>query len=758
MTGGSEQSAAGSRSRWRLRATPLEQAAYGVVALACAWFAFTAFWGIAAIPETGHLGGGSAGNMMAAEQILRWHIVYPAWGWYDGTPPTKVQYMCHHPFGQYWVPAVFRWVLGHHDYVVRLPAALMSTAIPPLLFGIARVRWGLAGGAVAAAAYVVVPIAVGFSQFTNLETFCIFGALLFFWGHTRHMARGKRRHLVASLVGLGFACAGDWAGYLLVAPMLGWALARAFVLPARFTPRFKLEPYARWWVLSVVIALGSLVLWLGLFFKAGQLGDWVGAAQVRGGGEGEPLAKILAARKNWIDFSFTPLAIVLGKVAAPVCLLRCFICRHDEETYALSLLGGSVGQYVAFKSGADVHIFWSHYFAPYFALALAQVACSVGATLGWIARVVGRRLRREVMPEAVAWATLVAGLLPALAMTPDAVRSLWVWRRTGGRYDGGGHVTRSNVDLLTVLGEVAVPATLRGTPIDVHPSVQWDWEHLWTYQGIANEAAEPVSSTPSAASHPFWIARPGGLSTAEQQKIAAHAHVRVYGDVWLVDQREPQAPLDAYSLDEREPNPLQWLLFDPTEPHRTVGTRPDPWLTWEWRAALGQPVTLPATAPRDLEEMRIAHNAAIVRGDDATAEHLREAIDAQIDRTVNVKYDTGLKLVGVRRIEGVEPRVEAWFEVATPFTSDLEFDVRSNVERAARLSLIPADTYDRDMSWPEPLPTRLWKPRCLYRTTTVLDHRIGVERYSGRWIPRVKGEGFPRRPDNRPDTLLVVVQ
>ena len=65
--------------------------------------------------------------------------------------------MCHHPFGQYWIPAVFRWLLGHHDFVVRLPAALMSAAIPPLLYGIARERWGVAAGAVAAAAYVVHP-------------------------------------------------------------------------------------------------------------------------------------------------------------------------------------------------------------------------------------------------------------------------------------------------------------------------------------------------------------------------------------------------------------------------------------------------------------------------------------------------------------------------------------------------------------------------------------------------------------------------
>ncbi len=134
---------------------------------------------------------------MAAEQIVRWRILYPAWGWYSGVEPPKTEYICHHPFLQYYVPAIFVWLFGHKDFIVCLPAALMSAAIPPLLYGIGKARWGAPIGAVAAAGYVVVPIAVGFSSFTNLETFCIFGTLLFFWGHTRHLDDGGERYLVA---------------------------------------------------------------------------------------------------------------------------------------------------------------------------------------------------------------------------------------------------------------------------------------------------------------------------------------------------------------------------------------------------------------------------------------------------------------------------------------------------------------------------------------------------------------------------------
>jgi hypothetical protein len=44
----------------------------------------------------------------------------------------------------------------------------------------------------------------------------------------------------------------------------------------------------------------------------------------------------------------------------------------------------------------------------------------------------------------------------------------------------------------------------------------------------------------------------------------------------------------------------------------------------------------------------------------------------------------------------------------------------------------------------------------IYKTTTILNHRIGVERYSGRWVAR-DGAAVPRRTDNRPDTVLVVL-
>jgi 4-amino-4-deoxy-L-arabinose transferase-like glycosyltransferase len=719
--------------------------------VASVWFAFAAAWGMFGLVGDGHIGAGSAGNTMAAEHMLRWGIWYPTTEWYTNTAPAKAGYICHHPFGQYWIPAVFVWIFGHRDFVVHLPAVLMSAAMPPLLYGIAKERWGAPMGAVAAAAYSVVPIAVGFSSFTNLETFVIFGVLLFFWGHSVHMRTGATRHLLASLAGLLVACMGDWVGYIIIAPVLAWACLRAYVLPVWMTPRFRPLPYARWWALSMSLTAATLFGWVALFQHADGLKDFLASGSLRSIGNELPLREVLRSRKAWIYFSFTPLAVRLGEIAAPVCLARLVATRRDEETYAPAILLGAVVQYVKFKEGADVHIFWPHYFAPYFALALAQLAGAIAWCAGWVTR----RFAPARAAQVVAATGLVAGLLPVAVMAHDGIASLWVWRRTGGRYDDNGNTIYSHFDTLQIIKDVVLPRSPRSAILDVHPSVQWYWQHTWTYQGNAANVLMPVADSKNVATHPFWMARSNLLSGDEARRITAAARVRVYGPTWVVDQREAPAPVDVYSMNEHEPNPFEWLVFGGTEPTRTIGKSPDPWLTWELRTHVGQEAPEPAGEPRTVDEIRIAHNLAVARGDAAGVARWRARIDSLLDHSAATKYDQGVNLLGVRVTSGVEPRVETWFECTGPM-GDAVYIVRSSMEKKGAFSLIPPDPVDREMALGPVLPSKLWKVGMIYETHAVLNHRIGVERYAGYWMTR-DGSRSPRRVDGQVETTLARV-
>jgi hypothetical protein len=731
------------------RAINADRVAHWLATAACIWFALAAAWGMFGLLGAGHTGGGMAGTAMMSENILRWKTPYPLWEWYTTTQPSAANQYCHHPFGMYWLSAFCLAIFGHHDFVVPLPAVLMSAATPPLLYGTAKARWGTVAGAAAACGFAVVPIDLGFANFHNLEVMCIFGVALFFWGHAHYQVTKKRRHLVASLAGVAFAASADWIGYLPIGVVLGWGLVRAFLLPKRMFPLFDYARYTRWWALCASLSVLFLLLWVGLFYEADKIGDWLSSAEMRGGHEATPLSAVLEARKNWIAFSFTPLAIAIGKVALPIALLRILAFRRDEEVFAIAILAAAVGQYLGFKRGADVHIYWPHYFGAYFALALALLVATIGGVTRWVlARV--RVVRAKDIGTTVA---LALTLVPVVMMTPDAVRSVQIWRATGGKYDDNGAPIRSSIDTIWVVEKVMRPRMPEGASVDYHPAIAWGWEHIW-----ASRASSHSSNGPSPGSgDPFFIARASALSPDDQKRIAGAGHVRAYGDIWLVDQREAAAPIDAVGVEEREPNPLEWFFLGGVEPVRTVVADVDPFLTWEWRTHLGLDATAPAAEPRTLDELRIAHNVAIARGDASGAELLRERIESQIDRTVSVRFDQGMRIIGVRTTHGVRPQLEVWFEAAGPTQGDAVFAIHSMVDRAEPLSLVPPSTAEREMAYATSLPPKVWKRGNLYVVRCALLHRIGFERYFGAWRSR-DGSPAPGRLDAKPSTDLVTVR
>ncbi len=728
--------------RWRVS---VERVAKAFAVVACAWFAVAAAWNMFAMPGSGHLGAGNAGAALTAEQIVRWKILYPGWDYFASQPPSPSTYYCHHPFGVHWTSALAQAIFGSRDFVLYLPAVIMSALTPPLLYKIGKEHWGVVAGAVAACSFVVLPITLGFANYHNLEVMCIFGAMLFFWGHSRYQATSKPRYLVASLLGISTLAIGDWIGYVIAASLLGWSMVRAFVLPRHLMPPISIRPYARWWALSAAVAVLWLTFFVALFQHADKLQDWLSSAHGRGS-DGTTLAHVLEARKYWIEFSFTPLAILLGKIALPICVLRLCLRRRDEEIYSLAMLLAATVQYVAFKSGADVHAFWPHYFGAYFALAMAQVA----ATIESGALRLAKRRWPERAPRIALAVSLGLGIFPALVIAPDGVRALKNWRLTGGRYNDNGTLIRTDHDLLAVLRHVVLPAMPPGTPLDVSSTTGWYWNHQWVNYGRKERIVATPLAAQDGAQHAFWMGRAQGISAEQQKQIAQTTHLRIYGDTWIVDQRETAGPVDAFSLNEREPNFFEWYLHSGIEPVREPSSTPDPFATWEWRTHLGQTGTRPDGEPKTIDQERIAHNAAREAGDTARAQSLRSKIESALDRSVGTRFENGVTLVGARVVPGVNPRLEIWFEGGAD-PSEAYFHVRSIVEKRNPTSTIPPDFTEREMAWQTPLPPKLWKSGFLYRIDAPLNHRIGSERYFGYFSPG------PRREDGRPSTDLATV-
>ncbi|HEX4511999.1 MAG TPA: glycosyltransferase family 39 protein [Polyangiaceae bacterium] len=711
----------------------IERFALALGILASVWFAFTAWWGEFQIPAGGHIGAGSAANCMLAEAQLQWHSIYPLFDWYADKDPYPIAANCHHPFGQYWLSAIALKLFGHRNFVPCLPAAILSTLTVPLLYKTAKRAWGPLAGAAAALGFAFLPITAGFSQFHNLEVIVIFGTALFFHGFLKYQETKRASDLALALVGAVFAVCGDWVGYLMLAPPLAWAFFRAFAVPGARPTRV----YSKWWAWSVVVAVGSFAMWMALFKHADKLQDWLQSADTRAGSD-VPLGKVLEERKHWIDFSFTPVAIAIGKFAAPIALFRLIVRRRDEELFSLAALFGATVQYVAFKRGADVHIFWPHYFGLYYAYALAQLVRTAGDVGGFVMRFIAPMRARTVATIA----SVVVLLVPTILVVPDGVRATKIWRATGGKYDDNGTLLRSHVDMLVIVDSIAhrVP---HGQRVGYHPGANWGWEHIWALGGPSEQSGEPEPQ------QPFWFARASGLGAGGLRDVSKHFHLRIYGDTVLVTRGDPNTPLDAYSLDEHEPNIFQWMFVNNVEPVREVTTTPDEFFTWEWRYHLDQPATPPTRAPQTLEETRIAHNAAVARGDEAEANRLMTQLRGVLVRDVETQYDGDHELMGVRVTNGVKPMLEIWFRAGGPTQNDTTFGVRSSIVAKNPLSSIPIDTVDREMAWPPALSTKLWKRGFVYKFEAVMNHRIGLEKYVGSW------RGGPR-PKHHADAIELV--
>ncbi len=696
--------------------------------VATVWFILAAAWGIDAVPGGGHLGSSGSAVAMFGEHIVKWHTFYPLYGWYGTTKPGLESAYCHHPFGVDWSAAFFAFFFHHRDFLISLPAVLMSGATVPLLAGVGRRFGGPLAGAATAIGFVVLPITIGYSCFASLEVTTMFGVALFFWGHLAYQEHGRRVHLVASLAGALFTGCGDWAGYLIVAPLLAWCVMRANILPSWMTPAIHARRYQHWWALSVCALTCTLGITLAMFKHADKLEEWLRVADTRSGAIETPLKTVLEARKTWIEFSFTPPAIALGKLIAPLAILRTLLRRRDEDVMSLAVLFGATVQYVAFKRGADVHIFWPHYYGMYFALAMGQLTASVQSLVEWLAARFDLGARARI---AGVLAAIMFGVVPSLLIFPDGARSLRIWRETGGRYNDKGALFRTNVELLWLLQELVRPELHPGEIVGQHPGTPWGWEAQWAIAGLSEMTATP------GAHQRFWVGRGSGMTSDEMKKIVAGHHVKIYGDVLVVDAASSAAaPLDAYSLAEREPNVFEWYFRYNTEPVLTLSPLPDPFLTWEWRSHLGQTAAFPTGEPRTLDERRIAHNVAVARGDGAAAEKLREQIVAELDRTVEAHFTGDHELIGVRVTHGSKPMIEAWFEAGGPTSGDTTFAIHSVVERPARFSFIAADPTERDMAYPPWLSTKLWKRGYLYRIEAELNHRIGLERYVGFFVSR----------------------
>jgi 4-amino-4-deoxy-L-arabinose transferase-like glycosyltransferase len=695
--------------------------AIAVVWIATAWFALALCWGIASPVSGGHASVVGS-RAIIAENMLRWHMLSPVRE-YHLTAPTNGDIYADHPFGTYWLIALFVRVLGLHTYVVRLEPIAMSVATPALLYGIGRALWGPMQGALCALAYVVLPLALSFGSFPGFEVPLDFGMLLTTWGYLRYTQRWRTRWLLASLAGVLWTANVDWQGSVFLGASLGGLMVTQLLLPGWFG-HLPGRCFGRWWALAASLACLTALAYGAYLVHIDAVQRLVAQKALRERGSDLPLLGVLQARSYWIDGAFTPIAVTAGKLALPVFLWRIIARKKTGEIFALAILLMASISYAHFKNGADAHYYWPLPFAPYWALSVGVLTETL---LGW-----GHWIRRRQGWEAARarWeqATFAAVALTVLLILPDGIRAMPYGKATGGRFNDRGRRIFQDLDKSVALSWMTqrMEGAVR---VQLHGSMHTNWANDWALHRptVGNDG---IPGRAARADDRYFIADMSFVSAADQHKLGSEFHLDVVGPYAMADRVGPDAPADGYVFDAREPTALEWYLAYGVDPVRTV--RPAPWYTWELRDLFGQtPNPAPAGEPTTLDQIRIAHNVATEAGDQARADRYAKALVAQLAQVVATKFSDGTMLLGERYDPGVAPVLELYFQAAGPTVQEDQFDVESVVQARPLISLLGADDKVRTLGHPMFPSPREWKAGFIYASRTEIRKRPGREAYYG---------------------------
>ncbi len=698
-------------------------------------------WEIGGPFGAGHYAASTA-VALGGENMLRFGVSAPVPTVIVG-PPGPTDFYCHHPFGAFWTAAAFSWLFGHHDWVCRLPAVLISAAMPRLIYGAGRGLYGPLGGGLAALGYVVLPITLAYAAFFCLEVPCMLGMALTTYGFVRFAQSGRRRFATLAVLGMGYAAAVDWPGFVFDGLVLSGLFLRGFVL-RRFLSPLSFERFATLWASAASLCVLVFVYHLGMLVKLDQLGELLRQAEFRSNGSTLPLSDVLASRSHWIALAFTPLAIVLGKLGAAVLVTRLLLLRRDLELFPLSILVTAVLQYVFFKQGADIHFFWPQYFALYFAYALGALVAALGAASHWA--VAGRwgmsRLAR------IPWLSATLAACALLAIVPDALFALRYARKSGGRFNEKGQIIHPDFDKEKALATVAQtlpPDAVVGITASMKPSYWMDWvlQRPLRYVNIPRVRAVGVST---------FLLDTRFETRGAIESVSRDFAVRAVGPFLVADTQSIFAPVAGFALVRRKPSALERLFVAST--HDLFEVVPDPFWTWELRTHLEQwPRPEPTGKPRDTEALRILHNLAVEKRDGASAARLQKQLLDGVDRSVARRYTAGVELLGVRVEHGSSTLLTLYFSPSAELPTDVEFKLYSTVEAAARFSLVPKDQLRWDVGMPFVIPTSLWRPGFIYSSVTELTRRAGRERYDGAF----RGTLAPVPLDGTPDEPLLTL-
>ncbi len=675
-----------------------------VTAVATLMVALAAGYGLWAPIHSGH-DAAVASMGIVADNMLRWHIAAPVLLPTDVAPDPSAYY-CHHPFGIFWTTTLIAALFGNGDAVCRVAPLCASVASVPLVHAVGRELYRPAAAALGALAFACLPITMSFASFNALEVPLMAWSLVLLLGWLRFRRSRARRDLSLLVVGAVMATNTDWPAFILIAGLIAIELG---ALPARRWLSLR-HVTATAWLAGVALVVGGA--YLVAFHHWGKLGDLANSASARAGSPTQPLSSVLAARAYWIDLMFTPLGIAIGKAGAVIIVVGAVAKRRPELFVSIAVLGMCLAQYLLFRQGADVHVFWPHTFALFFALAVAALAAVLVAA---IARLLPRS--RPAVAACVALAVLVSALLP---IASDALRALGWARLTGGRFNEKGAFIEADDDKVFVVRRV-VSELAPDACVGMHASMAANWSTAWSLGGRSMRDLGMKRGEPLDCDVAFFDLR--FVDPLDTLDILSSYDVELFGPYAVVREGEG---FEALSLGEREATFSERLTVAPASPIFSV--EPDPFATWEVAFQSGFDAPPPDDEPTTLEQIRVSHNIAVRLDDVAGAKEARARLLTAFEPRDLALGDVA-RVVGVRVEGSTSPRAIVLLEALRAAPAGVVPRISSRVVERAAFSITPKDPTARVVSAPPLVTPRSWRRGYLYSMIVRLLPRPGSERF-----------------------------
>jgi hypothetical protein len=731
----------------------IERVAFRVAVLLWVGFALVGAWEIASPLPYGHYGAGAAFTI-AGEQMAHWKIFATVFPYTPGKPQLS-DYYAHHPWGMTYVSAALYQVVGHQWLATRLPAVVFSAFTPPLLYLVARALWGILPAAIASIMFVLVPIDLAFCAFWNLEVPTIFFGLVFTLGTVRFFQTWKTRWMLLSVFGAFCVTHIDWVGAVLVGAVAAFAFVRAYVLPRRRYGRIHERQHVRWFAFIVAAVVGTILFYVVVFSRDGRMQDLMDGYNNRVRGLDEPIRSVLRGRRlMWILWMLTPIGLWTAGLG-----LAASIRQLQRDPLGIVLPAWAVAtlfEYFVFKQAADTHIFWPHQAGACIALGAGAV---MSALLEARSLLIARLSRKDPARDArvrrisaVACYTIV--LVPVALMARVGVSMLWQARVTAGTFDQGGR--RNDTERDHSIFAKWTSEQLKDRMLVAHRSFGGTLNVAYAAERVVAVIDKVTDPPPKDVVEGAFMMDARYCSPGELRDVVARWQVTAVGPMWRVDRTKPASPIVAMHYEERLPRGAEVLTIG-SDLVRTIGHEEDAWASWEWRNHFAQAAPPPRGEPTTFDEVRVAHNLAVDRGDGQQAAALFARLTESLTERRAFDYEGDFQLVGYRLEDGVLPVLTLLWRVGPSFVPfDGLYLVHSRITQAPLLWPTVVDRGEKETAPPQTIGPPFWRPGFVYAHRFLVQRRAGAERLTGFF--QALAEGGPPMPGLKsaaPRALLV---